>query len=78
MDAARAENKEGEKAMTLIISKIIKENIFCDEYKDLKTNNTIDYTDKRIAVLYGPNGTGKTSLAMILSKENDSAYTVEG
>jgi len=67
----------------LLIKKIEKENIFVDNFKNLTYKNNIEFKhnkhcDGGIAVIYGPNGTGKTSLAKVLSgKETSSEFSVE-
>ena len=53
----------------LKIKKIEYKNIFCEEFKDLTSNNEIEFK-KKIAILYGPNGTGKTSLSKVLAANN--------
>jgi len=50
--------------------KLKKEDIFKDSFINFNQNNEIEFRkkgDSNIAVLYGPNGTGKTSLAKILA-----------
>ena len=53
----------------LKFKKVEYNSIFCEEFKDLKDNNEIEFK-KNIAVLYGPNGTGKTSLSKVLAGNN--------
>ena len=60
-------------AKKLEFKKIVKENIFCDDFKDLKENNIIKF-NKKIAVIYAPNGTGKTSLSNILDCEKNTEF----
>lgn len=57
----------------LEFKKIVKENIFCDEFRDFKENNLIEFS-KKIAVIYAPNGTGKTSLSNILDCEKNTEF----
>ncbi len=58
----------------LIFSRIERENIFQKDFINFKENNEIEFKairENNIAVLYGPNGTGKTSLAKILSNNKN-------
>ena len=63
--------------MKLTINSIQREDIFCAEYANLVENNVIDFSKKNIAVLYGPNGTGKTSLALALNQDKGTKYSVQ-
>lgn len=50
-------------------TKLKREDIFKTSFIDFKENNEIEFKklgNSNIAILYGPNGTGKTSLAKIL------------
>ncbi|MDP3816340.1 AAA family ATPase [Pseudomonas sp.] len=62
--------------MELKIKTVSKDSIFCEEFKHLQTNNIIDLS-KPISILYGPNGTGKTSLAETLNKKPGTKYELE-
>ena len=57
--------------------KIVLQNIFKTDFKALTDNNIIDFEHKNMAIIYGPNGTGKTSLAMVLGKEKDTEFTID-
>jgi len=63
--------------MKLVFRKIKRQNIFCDDYNDLTQNNIIEFTNNNISILYGSNGTGKTSLAMVLNQEKESQYSIQ-
>ncbi len=56
---------------------IKKENIFCAEYEALIKNNEIEFSNNKIAIIYVPNGTGKTSLSSILEKAENSEFDIE-
>ena len=59
--------------MDLIFSKIKRGNIFVGEFEDLTENNTITFSrNERIAVIYGPNGTGKSSLIKVLEGNEEN------
>ena len=64
-------------SMKITFNKIQKENIFCDDLVDFQKNNTIEFSDRGIAVLYGPNGVGKTSLCKVLDCEQNSFFNIE-
>jgi ABC-type lipoprotein export system ATPase subunit len=64
----------------ITFTKIKKETIFCEDFIDFNVNNLIKFSKQGIAVLYGPNGTGKTSLAKVLSSGDKGEYNaiIEG
>jgi len=62
--------------MKLTITTLCREGVFCDDYQNLNENNVIDFSNKRISVIYGPNGTGKTSFALLLSMERGGKYSI--
>lgn len=57
----------------LQFKKIVKGNIFYDDFRDFKENNLIEFS-KEIAIIYAPNGTGKTSLSNILDCEKNTEF----
>lgn len=63
--------------MKIEIKKIKKENIFSEEFYNLKRNNIVSFEKNNVAVVYGPNGTGKTSLAKILGGEEKTEYSIQ-
>lgn len=66
----------------LEVSEVVRDNIFQEDFLEMKENNIIEFKacgKSSIAVLYGPNGTGKTSLARVLeSKENTDMCKFSG
>lgn len=54
----------------LTFNKIKYKNVFVEDFNNLSENNVIEFFNKSIAVLYGPNGTGKTSLSKVLKSDN--------
>lgn len=64
----------------IIFEEIKNKDIFGVDYQNFVKNNEIDFSKEQIAVLYGPNGTGKTSLVKVLSSEagTDVKYTYGG
>lgn len=62
--------------MQIKLNKVAKANIFCEEYANLTTNNVIEFDRNRFAIIYGPNGTGKTSLAKVFDQEPGAEYSV--
>lgn len=49
----------------ILFNKIENGLIFTSDYRTFVKNNTISFSNAGIAVVYGPNGTGKTSLAKV-------------
>jgi energy-coupling factor transporter ATP-binding protein EcfA2/predicted nucleic acid-binding Zn ribbon protein len=62
--------------MDIKFNKIVNGNIFCDEFINLTKNNQIIFNTNRFSIIYGPNGTGKTSLAKVLNQEKGSEYSI--
>lgn len=64
----------------LIFKKIKNENIFAKDCDNFIKNNEIEFSDSEIAVVYGPNGTGKTSLVKALANGEKTAiqYSYNG
>ena len=64
--------------MSLKINKIEYDSIFTRDYNPLIRNNEINFASpEEIAVVYGPNGTGKTSLIKVLSGVKGSKLEFE-
>ncbi len=64
--------------MPLIFTKIENSSIFSSDFSPFTHNNQIDFsTREAIAVIYGPNGTGKTSLIKALSDAPNTTIEYE-
>lgn len=61
----------------LVFHKIINSTIFTTDFSTFVSNNTIEFNEKGISVVYGPNGTGKTSLIHVLSGDEGTSYSVD-
>ncbi len=61
----------------LEFSKLKKETIFCNDFNDFNENNIIEFSNEGIAVLYGPNGIGKTSLTKILNRGQNTEFSAK-
>lgn len=61
----------------LVFNHIKNKNIFSSDYEKFIANNKIDFSKEGIAVIYGPNGTGKTSLVKALSSEKGTSIKYE-
>lgn len=67
--------------MSLVFKKIESGDIFTRDFSPLVRNNEITFpTSEEIAVIYGPNGTGKTSLIKVLgdAKETKVEFSLDG
>ncbi|HEY3987033.1 AAA family ATPase [Cedecea sp.] len=62
--------------MKVKILKLKKGNIFTSEYSNLIQNNELCFDRNKVCVLYGPNGTGKTSLSKVLGQESGAEYFI--
>jgi len=59
-------------------NKIENGNIFTRDFRPLAKNNEVHFSNTEgIAVVYGPNGTGKTSLIKVLADGNGTAVEFE-
>ena len=64
--------------MSLIFKKVENADIFTRDFSPLTRNNQIDFPrTEEIAVVYGPNGTGKTSLIKVLAGEKNTKLEFE-
>lgn len=67
--------------MLLKFKKIKSGDIFTQDFSHLDCNNEITFKEKeKIAVVYGPNGTGKTSLIKVLGDEEGTEveFSIDG
>lgn len=62
--------------MSLTFNKIQKATIFCDDFIDFQKNNIIEFSNRGMVVLYGPNGVGKTSLCSVLNCDPSTSFEV--
>lgn len=60
----------------ILFNKIENGLIFTSDYRTFVKNNTISFSNAGIAVVYGPNGTGKTSLAKVLVEKKEQPSLV--
>ncbi len=56
----------------IVFTNIVNDTIFCDDFNPFIEKNELDFEDKNIIVLYGPNGIGKSSLANVLGYKEGS------
>ena len=54
--------------------KIKRENIFANDFNNFIKNNKIAFSENGIAVIYAPNGVGKTSLSKVLDCQKGSEF----
>ena len=59
--------KEG---LKIKFTSIINDKIFPQSFTKFECNNEIEFSSEGIAVIYAPNGVGKTSLAKVLAEGN--------
>ena len=52
----------------ILFNKIENGLIFTSDYRTFVKNNTISFSNAGIAVVYGPNGTGKTLKVLVIAK----------
>ncbi len=64
-------------ANSILFKKIEIGTIFTHEFRNFISNNVISFSDQGLAVIYGPNGTGKTSLINTLSGKEGSSFIAE-
>ena len=62
---------------TLTFKKIENGLIFQPDFSPFAKNNVITFPAEGIAVIYGPNGTGKTSLAKVMSGADNTSIECE-
>lgn len=62
---------------TIKFNKIENGSIFTSDFAEFNENNEIKFSNAGFAVIYGPNGIGKTSLAKVFSGEDGTALSFE-
>ena len=62
---------------TLEFNKLICGSIFRRGFNPFEENNTVTFSDRGIAVVYAPNGTGKTTLMKTLNGEEGSSFSLK-
>lgn len=62
---------------TLEFNKLICGSIFRRGFNPFEENNTVTFSDRGIAVVYAPNGTGKTTLMKTLNGEEGSSFSLQ-
>ena len=62
---------------SLLFSKVDYGSIFKLEFRNFVNNNVISFSEQGLAVIYGPNGTGKTSLINVLSGKQGTSFIAE-
>jgi ABC-type lipoprotein export system ATPase subunit len=62
--------------MKLTFQKIVRENVFSDDFLHMVRDNDIEFPESGIAVVYGPNGIGKSSLAYAFAGEEGAEYSL--
>lgn len=60
----------------ILFSKLKREDVFGQEFTDFQDNNVLGFGNKKVIILYGPNGTGKTSLAKTLNCDNGCEFSL--
>ena len=58
----------------IVFSKLVNKSIFSDNFKFFNVNNELSFSKEGICVVYGPNGTGKTSLINALDKQPQTEF----
>lgn len=61
----------------IVFKKIENGTIFATDFRNFCINNSIEFSDSGIAIVYGPNGTGKTSFINVLSEKGNTSFLVE-
>ena len=60
----------------LIINKLKKSTILKPSFETMLSNNHIEFSNQGIAIVYAPNGTGKTTISKIMQGEDNTEIDV--
>ncbi|HML67787.1 MAG TPA: AAA family ATPase [Clostridia bacterium] len=64
-------------ASCIMFSKVEIGSIFTHDFRNFLNNNTICFSEQGVAVVYGPNGTGKTSFINVISGKQGSSFVAD-
>lgn len=62
--------------MVMTFNRIVRKEIFTDNFKQLTLDNELEFPESGIVVIYGPNGVGKSSLASVFAGDPDTEFSL--
>jgi ABC-type lipoprotein export system ATPase subunit len=63
--------------MSMILHRIIRKEIFTENFRHLSQDNELVFPDSGIVVIYGPNGIGKSSLACVFANQPETEFSLD-